>query len=109
MCNILQSCDQTFDVNCGPQSEVIVLGTPKRVIQEKTKALAHAAADVSERGIASIHLDVKSMIVKMWLQPGHLQRGWVFCLYLPPRRLHLTEKMIKKKLAFCKKYKAWTE
>ncbi len=69
MCSILQSCDQMFDVNCSPRSEMIVPGTPKRVIQEKTKARAHASADVSERGIASIHLDVRSMIVKMWLQP----------------------------------------
>jgi hypothetical protein len=37
---------------------VIVLGTPKWEIQEKIKALAHAAADVSDKGIASIHLDV---------------------------------------------------
>ncbi len=32
------------------------LGTPKREIQLKVKAFAHAAADVSERGIASIHV-----------------------------------------------------
>jgi hypothetical protein len=62
MCNISQSCDQTFYVNCGPQSEVIVSGTPKQVIQEKTKAHAHAPMDVLERGTASIHLDVQSMI-----------------------------------------------
>jgi hypothetical protein len=48
MCNTLQSCDQVFDVNCQPQSEVIVSGTPKWVIQEKIKAREHAAADVSE-------------------------------------------------------------
>ncbi len=47
---------------------MIVYGTPKWVIQEKTKACAHASADVSERGIAPIHLDVRSMIEKMWLQ-----------------------------------------
>jgi hypothetical protein len=44
---------------------VIVLGTPKRDIQIKVKALAHAAADVSDRGIASIHLDVWSIIMKI--------------------------------------------
>ncbi len=54
-----------LEVNCGPRSEVIVLGTPKREIQEKVKAFAHAAVYVSERGIASIHLDVSSMIVKI--------------------------------------------
>ncbi len=69
MFNISQSCDRTFDVNCGTLSEVIISSTPKQVIQEKTKARVHTAANVSERGIASIHLDVRSMIVKMWLQP----------------------------------------
>ncbi len=39
--------------------------SPKREIQVKVKAFAHAAADVSERGIASIHLDVRSMMVKI--------------------------------------------
>jgi hypothetical protein len=47
---------------------VIVLGTPKRVIQEKTKAPAHADMVFSERRIASIHLIVRSMIVKMKTQ-----------------------------------------
>jgi hypothetical protein len=28
---------------------VIILGTPKQEIQEKTKALAHAASDVSDK------------------------------------------------------------
>jgi hypothetical protein len=41
--------------------EGIVSGTPKRVIQEKTKACVHATSEVSERGIASIHLDVRSV------------------------------------------------
>ncbi len=44
---------------------MIVLGTPKREIQVKVKAFEHADADVSERGIASIHLDVQSIIVKI--------------------------------------------
>jgi hypothetical protein len=65
MLSISHSLDQRFEVNCGPRSEVIVSGTPKREIQEKVKAFAHAATDVSERGIASIHLDVQSMIVKI--------------------------------------------
>jgi hypothetical protein len=39
---------------------VIVLGIPKRKIQVKVKAFAHAFADVSERGMASIHLDVQN-------------------------------------------------
>ncbi len=36
---------------------MIVSGTPKQEIQVKVKAFGHAAADVSDRGIASIHLD----------------------------------------------------
>jgi hypothetical protein len=44
---------------------VIVSGTPKHEIQVKVKAFAHAAADVSERGIAYIHSDVQSIMVKM--------------------------------------------
>jgi hypothetical protein len=63
MCNISQSCDQTFEVNCGLRSIVIVSGTLKRVIQEKTKARAHAAVEISESGMASSHLNVLSMIV----------------------------------------------
>ncbi len=49
--------------------EVIVSGTSKQVIQEKTKGCVYATTEVWESGIASIHLDVRSMIVKMWLQP----------------------------------------
>jgi hypothetical protein len=44
---------------------VIVPGTPKRDIQEKVNAFALAAVDVSTRGIASIHFDVRSITVKM--------------------------------------------
>jgi hypothetical protein len=44
---------------------VIVSGTPKLEIQVKVKAFAHAAADVSERRMAAIGLDVQSVIVKM--------------------------------------------
>jgi hypothetical protein len=50
---VQHSCNQRIEVNYGPRSEVIVSGTPKCVIQVKVKAFAHAAADVSERGIAS--------------------------------------------------------
>jgi hypothetical protein len=50
-------------------------GTTKQEIQEKIKALAHAAADVSDKGIASIHLDVRSMTVKMKLQPPQYCKG----------------------------------
>ncbi len=54
-----------YTVNCGPRSEVIISVPPKREIHVKANAFAHAAADLSERGIASIHLDVRSVMVKM--------------------------------------------
>jgi hypothetical protein len=44
---------------------VTVLGTPKQDFQEKDNAFVHAAADISTRGIASIHFDVRSITVKM--------------------------------------------
>ncbi len=75
MCNISQSWDQIFKVNYGPRSEVNVLGIPKWEIQEKTKAWALAAADVSDKGIASIHWDVRSMTVKMKSQPPLCCKG----------------------------------
>jgi hypothetical protein len=46
------------------KKKVIVSGTPKREIQEKVKAFAHASANILERETASIHLDVRSMMVK---------------------------------------------
>jgi hypothetical protein len=58
MLSILQSLSQRLEVNCGPQSEVIVSGTPKREIQVNVKVFAYAATDVLESGIAFIHLDV---------------------------------------------------
>ncbi len=65
MLHISHSLNQRFEVNCGLRSEVIVSGTPQREIHVKVKAFVHAAADVFERGIASIHLDVQSMMVKI--------------------------------------------
>ncbi len=47
---------------------MIVSSTPKREIKEKVMAFAHAAADVSESGTASIHLDVRSVMVKMLIK-----------------------------------------
>ncbi len=54
---------------------MIVLGTPKREIQEEIQALAHADADVSDKGMASIHLDVQLMTVKIKLQPPLYCKG----------------------------------
>ncbi len=61
----LASLSRRLEVNCGLRSEMIISGTPKHEIQVNVEAFAHAAADVSESGIASIHLDVRSMIVKI--------------------------------------------
>jgi hypothetical protein len=47
---------------------VTISGTPKREIQVKVKALAHAAVDVFESGMASIHLDVLSTMAKILLK-----------------------------------------
>jgi hypothetical protein len=44
--------------------EVIVSGTPKQEIQVEIKALAHATVAMSDKGMVSIHLDVRSMTVK---------------------------------------------
>jgi hypothetical protein len=65
MLSISQSVNQSEEVNCGPRSEVIVLSTLKHEIQVNVKTFAHATANVSESGTASIHLDVRSMMVKI--------------------------------------------
>jgi hypothetical protein len=49
MLSISHSLNQRFEVNCGLRSKVIVSGMPKQEIQEKVKAFAHAAADISEK------------------------------------------------------------
>ena len=44
------------EVNCTPQSEVMMSGTPNREIQPATRVSAHAVAVVQDIGIASSHL-----------------------------------------------------
>jgi hypothetical protein len=46
---------------------VIISGTLKREIQIKVKAFA-PAAEVFEKGMASIHLDIRSIIVSIELK-----------------------------------------
>ncbi len=58
MLSMSHSAAHTFAENFGPQSEVIVAGTPKQVIRWKTRACAQSTAEKAERGIASIHLNV---------------------------------------------------
>ena len=61
------------DVNCVPQSEVMVSGTPKWVIQVVMRAEVQLAVVVEVRGAASGQRVVRSMMVRMWVCCG----GWV--------------------------------
>ena len=51
------------EVNCSPQSEVILAGTPNLEIQVEIKALAQSSAEVEDIGTASGQLEVLSKIV----------------------------------------------
>jgi hypothetical protein len=42
---------------------------PKREIQEEMRASAQDFEEVEERGIASSHLVVRSIMVRMWVCP----------------------------------------
>ena len=55
---------QRAEVNCGPLSEVMILGTPKRETQLYMSAVQSAGAVVSVSGIASGHLVYRSRMVK---------------------------------------------
>ena len=59
-----------FEVNCGPLSDVISSGTPKRDIQPKMRALAQSSVVVELRGIASGQREVLSIIVKKYVNPA---------------------------------------
>jgi hypothetical protein len=54
---------QKADVNWAPLSEVMVAGTPKRDTHPAKRALAQSTAVREASGMASGHLDVRSMIV----------------------------------------------
>ena len=58
-----QSEHQKEKINCGPLSEVITTGTPKRLIQDEKSARAQSEEDVEDRGIASGQRVVLSIIV----------------------------------------------
>jgi hypothetical protein len=51
------------DVNWDPLSDVMVAGTPNLDTQPAKRALAQSAAVMDERGTASGHLDVLSIIM----------------------------------------------
>ena len=52
------------DVNWAPLSDVMVAGTPNRDTQPAKRALAQLAAAMDDSGMASGHLEVRSIIVK---------------------------------------------
>ena len=63
MLSRLQRPAHRADVNWAPLSDVMVAGTPNRDTQPAKRALAQSAAVMDERGMASGHLDVLSIIV----------------------------------------------
>ena len=63
MLSKLQRPDHGADVNLAPLSDVMVAGTPNRDTQPAKKALAQSVAVMDERGMASGHLEVCSIIV----------------------------------------------
>ncbi len=54
---------QTVDVNLVPLSDVMVAGTPNRDTQPAKRALEQSAAVMEASGMASGHLEVRSMMV----------------------------------------------
>ena len=58
-----------MEVNCVPLSEVMVWGIPNLEIQAEQRASAHAEAVVEDKGTASAQRVVRSMIVKMCVNP----------------------------------------
>ena len=55
---------QREEVNCDPQSEVILAGTPNLKIQQEIKALAQSSAEVEDIGTALGQREVLSTMVK---------------------------------------------
>ena len=70
-------------MNCGPLSDVMVLGTPKWHIQNENRAAAQSKAEIDARGIASGQLVVLSITVNKWLIPddfgiGSTRSTWIY-------------------------------
>jgi hypothetical protein len=63
MLSKLHRAAQKVDVNWAPLSDVMVAGTPNMDTQPAKRALAKSVAVMDERGTASGHLDVLSIIV----------------------------------------------
>jgi hypothetical protein len=62
MLSKLQRPNHRADVNLAPLSDVMLAGTPNRETQPAKRALAQSATVMDERGMASGHLDVLSII-----------------------------------------------
>ncbi len=52
-----------------PQSDVIVCSTPNRAIQVEHSASAQAESVMEDRGMASAHRVLRSMLVNMYVKP----------------------------------------
>ena len=61
--------DHSWDVKGVPLSDVMCSGTPWRAIHV-SRALVHEDDVASDIGIASGHLVLRSMMVKMYLEPS---------------------------------------
>jgi hypothetical protein len=70
MPNRWQKEAQVAEENWAPLSMVTDSGTPKRATHVARNASMQEAADISFRGVASNHLVVRSMMVKMNSHPS---------------------------------------
>jgi hypothetical protein len=68
MFNSLHRAAQSAEVNWGPLSLVIAEGMPNRCIHPTKRVAAQSAAEVDSSGIASGHLVVLSMTVKIYVE-----------------------------------------
>ena len=65
MPNREQSCYNVDDENCVPLSDVTIAGMPNLATKDDMNTVVHVLAVISLRGIASSHLVVRLMRVKM--------------------------------------------
>ena len=65
MPNREQSCYNVDDENCVPLSDVTIAGMPNLATKDDMNTVVLVLAVISLRGIASSHLVVRSMMVKM--------------------------------------------
>ena len=70
-----QTSDQTAEVNWAPLSEVRRAGTPNLEIQVEMKVHEQDSAMMEDSGTASSHLEVLSIIVRIYEYPWLEGRG----------------------------------